>query len=66
LSVPLQNRKKIIDFLKKEFITDKYIHVFLVEEATSRTKALQYYENAYNDRNLYEGRYVCNPIIHLL
>lgn len=50
-----KNRKKIIDdFLKKEFITDKYIHV-LVEEAIPRTKALQYYENAYNDRNLYEG-----------
>lgn len=47
--------KEIInDFLKKEFITDKYIHV-LVEEAIPRTKALQYYENAYNDRNLYVG-----------
>lgn len=47
--------KQIInDFLKKEFITDKYISV-LVEEAIPKTKALQYYENAYNDRNLYEG-----------
>jgi hypothetical protein len=50
-----RTEKKIIDdFLKKEFITDKYIHV-LVEEAIPITKALQYYENAYNDRNLYLG-----------
>lgn len=50
-----RTEKKIIDdFLEKEFITDKYISI-LVEEATPRTKALQYYENAYNDRNLYEG-----------
>lgn len=47
--------KKIINnFLKKEFVTDKYIRV-LVEEAVPRTKALQYYEKAYNERNLYEG-----------
>ena len=47
-------KQNINDFLKKEFITDKYISV-LVEEAVPKTKALQYYENAYNDRNLYEG-----------
>lgn len=47
--------KQIInDFLKKEFITDKYISI-LVEEALPKTKALQYYENAYNEKNLYEG-----------
>ena len=41
-----RTEKKIIDdFLKKEFITDKYISV-LVEEAIPKTKALQYYENA--------------------
>ena len=47
--------KQIINnFLIKEFITDKYISV-LVKEAVPKTKGLQYYENAYNDRNLYEG-----------
>lgn len=46
--------KQIVhDFLNKESKT-KYIEV-LVEEALSKTKALQYYENAYNDKNLYEG-----------
>ena len=47
--------KKIInDFLNKEFITDKSISI-LVEEALPKTKALQYYENAYNEKNLYKG-----------
>ncbi len=39
------------DFLNKEFITDKHISI-LVEEAIPITKALDFYENAYKDRNL--------------
>lgn len=53
--------KKIIDdFLKKEFTTNKYIHV-LVEEAIPKTKALEYYENAYNQRNLRDGEITFAP-----
>lgn len=49
-----QVEKKVIDdFLKNEPRT-KNTDV-LVEEAYPRTKALQYYENAYKERNLYEG-----------
>ncbi|WP_089350037.1 hypothetical protein [Flavobacterium sp. ov086] len=46
--------KVINDFLNKELKTDKS-SVVLVEESLPKIKALQYYENAYNERNLYEG-----------
>ena len=47
--------KEIInDFIQNQFISDKYISI-LVEEALPRTMALQCYENAYNQRNLYDG-----------
>ena len=63
LTVPLfiscssrKAEKQIVsDFLNKEFITDKYVSI-LVEEALPKTKALEYYENVYNERNLYEGK----------
>jgi hypothetical protein len=47
--------KQIInDFLDKEFIRDKYVSI-LVEEALPKIEALEYYEKAYDQRNLYEG-----------
>ena len=47
-------RKVINDFLDKELKTDKS-SVILVEESLPKIQALQYYENAYNERNLHEG-----------
>lgn len=48
--------KKIInDFLNNEFKADKYVTI-LVEEALPKTKALQYYENAYKQKDLHEGQ----------
>lgn len=47
-------RKVINDFLDKELKTDKS-NVALVEESLPKIQALQYYENAYNERNLHEG-----------
>lgn len=46
--------KVINDFLNKELKTDRS-SVILVEESLPKIQALQYYENAYNERNLYEG-----------
>lgn len=47
-------KEVINDFVNKELTTDKSITI-LVEEALPKIKALEYYENAYNQRNLYEG-----------
>lgn len=46
--------KIVNDFLNKELKADKS-GVILVEESLPKIQALQYYENAYNERNLYEG-----------
>ncbi|CAM3636928.1 hypothetical protein [Flavobacterium chungbukense] len=57
-----QLEKQIInDFLDKEFLTDKHVSV-LVEEAIPKIKALEYYEKAYSERNLYFGEIRFAPL----
>ncbi|MEP6929632.1 MAG: hypothetical protein ABI850_06455 [Flavobacterium sp.] len=52
----LKIEKEVInDFLNKELKTDKSTTI-LVKEALPKIQALQYYENAYKERNLHEGK----------
>lgn len=50
-------KQVINDFIKEQYILDPYIKVVL-DEANSRIQPLEYYEKAYQDRNIRLGDYI--------